>query len=148
MITYILFLFGNFEDHDDIEFFCMEVLGANESIASLKYVIDNSKNIIVIFDSGVEENKLRSELETLLNNENILFYFMFNKYDIVLSYIPESINNLIFKPTSDILKIQIDKNINEISKDHNLDDLLDKIEKNGIDSLTPDEKRFLDNFEK
>jgi hypothetical protein len=126
----------------------MEVLGANESIASLKYVIDNSKNIIVIFDSGVEENKLRSELETLLNNENILFYFMFNKYDIVLSYIPESINNLIFKPTSDILKIQIDKNINEISKDHNLDDLLDKIEKNGIDSLTPDEKRFLDNFEK
>lgn len=141
-------MFGNFEDHDDIEFFCMEVLGANESIASLKYVIDNSKNIIVIFDSGVEENKLRSELETLLNNENILFYFMFNKYDIVLSYIPESINNLIFKPTSDILKIQIDKNINEISKDHNLDDLLDKIEKNGIDSLTPDEKRFLDNFEK
>ena len=73
---------------------------------------------------------------------------MFNKYDIVLSYIPESINNLIFKPTADILKIQIDKNINEISKDHNLDDLLDKIEKKGIDSLTPDEKRFLDNFEK
>jgi hypothetical protein len=25
--TYLLFLFGNFEDFDDIEFFCLNVLG-------------------------------------------------------------------------------------------------------------------------
>ena len=29
-----------------------------------------------------------------------------------------------------------------------LDDLLEKIEQMGIDSLTPEEKNFLDNFEK
>jgi hypothetical protein len=28
-----------------------------------------------------------------------------------------------------------------------LDELLDKIEKMGVDSLTPEEKNFLDNFE-
>ena len=36
----------------------------------------------------------------------------------------------------------------EVQQNYELDDLLDKIEKTGMDSLTPDEKKFLDNFEK
>ena len=75
MTTYVLFLFGTFEDMDDVEYFCMEVLGASESIASLKYMIENSKNIIVIFDTTVELEKIQNELSSLLNNENVLFYF-------------------------------------------------------------------------
>jgi hypothetical protein len=35
----------------------------------------------------------------------------------------------------------------EIQQDFELDDLLDKIEKTGMDSLTSEEKKFLDNFE-
>jgi len=146
MTTYVLFLFGTFEDMDDVEYFCMEVLGASESIASLKYMIENSKNIIVIFDTTVELEKIQNELSSLLNNENVLFYFMFKKESIVLSHIPETMNNLIFKPTSQILKFQIGDMV-EDNQEHNLDDILDKIEKTGVESLTPSEKKFLDNFE-
>jgi hypothetical protein len=35
----------------------------------------------------------------------------------------------------------------ESSQVYELDDLLEKIEKTGMDSLTPAEKKFLDNFE-
>lgn len=144
MRTYILFIFGSFEDHQDIEYFCMEVLGSSDSVVSLKYVIDNLKNVVVIFDTGLEEEKIKQEISTLLNNENISFYFMFKKEHLVLSYIPESMKNLIFKPTSDILRIEISTISN--SNKYNLDDILDKIEKYGLDSLTQDEKNFLDNF--
>mgnify|MGYP003331056154 FL=1 len=71
---------------------------------------------------------------------------MFKKESIVLSHIPETMNNLIFKPTSQILKFQIGDMV-EDNQEHNLDDILDKIEKTGVESLTPSEKKFLDNFE-
>lgn len=145
MRTYILFIFGDFEDHEDVEYFCMEVLGRSDQIVSIKYVIDHHhNNMVVIFDSGVEEEKLKNEISNLLNTDNISTYFMFKKENLLLSYIPEEIKNLIFKPTSDLLKIEV--NLIKTQKELNLDDILDKIEKNGIDSLTIEEKKFLDNF--
>ena len=48
MKTYILFIFGMFEDHEDVQFFCTEILGTSEVIDSVRYVIENSQNIIVI----------------------------------------------------------------------------------------------------
>jgi hypothetical protein len=51
MKTYILFVFGMFDDHEDVEYFCADVLGDNPIINSVRYVIENSQNIIVIFDS-------------------------------------------------------------------------------------------------
>ena len=145
--TYILFLFGMFDDHEDIEFFCMEVLGECKSISSLKYVIENSKNIIVIFDSDKEKNDLLSELEPLLLNENILFYFLFERNGLISTYIPETLKDLIFKPSSEIRKIHIEYKHFE-RPEMNLDEVLDKIEQHGIESLTPDEKKFLENFDK
>jgi hypothetical protein len=145
--TYILFLFGMFEDHEDIEYFCMEVLGQCKTITSLKYVIENSKNIIVIFDSKEPYNVLLDEVEPLVINENILFYFMFEKDGLVSTHIPESLKDLIFKPTSDIRKINIEYKHFE-KPDINLDEILDKIEQHGIGSLTPDEKKFLEDFDK
>lgn len=145
MRTYILFIFGLFEDHQDIEYFCMEVIGQSNKIASIKYVIDHHQNnIIVIFDSEINEEKLKNEMSSLLDNENISTYFMFKKQDLVLSLIPKTIKDLIFKPTSDLLKIEC--SILKSETDFNLDDILDKIENEGIDSLTTDEKKFLDNF--
>jgi hypothetical protein len=44
-----------------------------------------------------------------------------------------------------MIRVDYDKNSNP-SMD--LDDLLDKIEQMGIESLTPEEKNFLDNFAK
>jgi len=52
MNTYILFLYGSFEDREDIEFFCSEIF-PSESIISIKYIIENNQNIIVIFDSEI-----------------------------------------------------------------------------------------------
>ena len=51
MKTFILFIFGMFEDHEDIEYFCNEILSESPTINSVRYVIENSQNIIVIFDS-------------------------------------------------------------------------------------------------
>lgn len=150
MKTYILFLFGNFDDHEDIEFFCMNVIAESKSVSSLKYVIDNLKNLVVIFDSNVKKEDLIDEIDLLLNNENVLFYFMFEKESLLTSYIPESMANLIFKPIEldNVLRIEVNRLENKDKKSINLDDILDKIEKSGLDSLTPDEKKFLDNFEK
>lgn len=145
--TYILFLFGMFEDHEDIEFFCMEVLGDCKSIKSLRYVIENSKNIIVIFDSDKDKNSLLDELEPLIVNDSILFYFLFEKDGLVSTFIPESLRDLIFKPSSDIRKIHIEYKHHE-KPEMTLDDVLEKIEQHGIGSLTPEEKKFLENFDK
>jgi hypothetical protein len=41
------------------------------------------------------------------------------------------------------MKIEYEKN----KPSMDLDELLEKIEKMGVDSLTPEEKNFLDNFE-
>ena len=95
MKTYLLFVFGAFEDHQDIEYFCMEILASSPMVKSVRYVIENSKNIIVIFDSDKEHKDLSTELYSLMINDSVKFYFL----------------------------------------------------KMGIDSLTPEEKKFLDNFE-
>jgi signal recognition particle receptor subunit beta len=145
MQTYLIFIYGSFEDEEDIEYFCMEVLGSSKNVISLKYVVDNLKNIIVIFESGVSEDKVMSEMSSLLNNENIAFYFMFNKEDLLLSFIPEQMRDLLFKSTGEIIKINV--STQNIKKSYNLDEILEKIDTHGIESLTPEEKKFLDNFE-
>jgi hypothetical protein len=146
MNTYILFVFGTFEDHDDIEYFCLDVLGDSPKINSIKYVIENNKNIIIIFESDIDIPNLEEEIHPLLNNDNVNFYFMFEKEGLVLSYIPQSVKDLIFKPKSDITEIIIEDDIIQNNK-LDLDELLDKIKKRGVESLTKEEKKFLDNFE-
>lgn len=147
MKTYILFIFGLFEDHEDIEFFTVEVLGTSKYIKSVRYVIENLKNIIVIFDSEENEDILSDELDKLLTNDSVLFYFLFEKDGLVTTYIPEKLKDVIFKPTETIRKIQID--YKEYQKPPiDLDEILDKLNQHGIQSLTPEEKKYLDNFEK
>jgi hypothetical protein len=47
-----------------------------------------------------------------------------------------------------MIKVEYQKNTEVQRADLNLDDVLDKIDYYGIESLTPEEKKFLDNFEK
>jgi len=147
MKTFILFIFGMFEDHEDIEYFCNEILGESMSINSVRYVIENSQNIIVIFDSDVDYKTLSQDLYSLLTNDSVKFYFIFDRDSLVSAHLPQQVKDFIFKPKGDstVMKIEYDKNTNP-SMD--LDELLDKIEQMGIESLTPEEKKFLDNFEK
>ena len=147
MKTFILFVFGMFEDHEDIEFFCNEVLGEYQSIHSVRYVIENSQNIIVIFDSDTEYKTLSQELYTLLVNDSVKFYFIFDRDNLVSAHLPQQVKDFIFKPgiSNTIIKLDYSR---ESSPSMDLDELLDKIEQMGIESLTIEEKNSLDNFEK
>ena len=147
MNTFILFIFGMFEDHEDIEYFCNEILSESPTINSVRYVIENSQNIIVIFDSETDYKTLSQDLYTLLMNDNVKFYFIFDRDSLVTAHLPQQVKDFIFKPsgTSTMIRVDYDKNS---SPSMDLDELLDKIEQMGIDSLTPEEKNFLDNFAK
>jgi hypothetical protein len=148
MKTFILFIFGMFEDHEDVEYFCTEVLADIPVIDSVRYVIENSQNIIVIFDSESDYRTLSTELYVVLDNENVKFYFIFDRESLVTAHVPQQVKDFIFKPKTDnnVMKIDYEKPDKSLKLD--LDELLDKIEKSGIASLTPEEKNFLDNFEK
>lgn len=146
MDTYILFIFGTFEDHEDIAFFCTEILGSSTAVKSLKYVIESSQNIIVIFDSEMEHKELSQELYELLVSDVVKFYFMFERSSLVSAHLPKEVKDFIFKPLPESSAIKIDY-IKNSPEQMDLDEVLEKIEKMGIGSLTDEEKNFLDNFE-
>lgn len=147
MKTFLLFIFGMFEDEEDIEYFCTDILGDSPIIKSVRFVIENSQNIIVIFDSDVDNKTIAQELFAILTNENIKFYFIFDRDSMVTAHVPQEVKDFIFQPITDNMIIKMEhrkKNMNPIL---DLDLLLEKIEEYGIESLSPEEKNFLDNFE-
>jgi hypothetical protein len=146
MKTFILFIFGTFEDHEDIAFFCTEILGSSTAVKSLKYVIESSQNIIVIFDSELEHKELSQELYETLVSDVVKFYFMFERSSLVCAHLPEQVKDFIFKPLPDSSAIEINY-IKNTPEELDLDEVLDKIEKMGMSSLTDEEKNFLDNFD-
>jgi hypothetical protein len=151
MKSYLLFIYGVFDDIEDIDFFCLEILGQSPFIRSVRYIIENNQNIIIIFESNQSNDILSEEVYTLSKNDSVKFYFLIETPSLVSVYLPETINDFIFKPgTSDplMIKIEYEKHTEVKRADLQLDDVLDKIDLYGVDSLTPEEKKFLDNFEK
>ena len=73
---------------------------------------------------------------------------MIEREGIVTSHLPEQVNNFMFKskniPPHTILKVEYRKKPQD---EINLDEVLDKLGELGIDSLTSEERNFLDNFE-
>jgi hypothetical protein len=134
-----------FEDHEDVEYFCMDVIGDLPCIKEVRYVIENFQNIIVIFDSEDDKPDISNELFGALQNDNVKFYFLFERENLITAHIPEEVKDFIYKPDKkNIMEVEYKRPVKE---NFDLDELLDKIEKQGIDSLTPEEKKFLDNFE-
>ena len=152
MKTFILFLYGSFENHEEIEHFCFEIFGVNPLVHSVRFVIENEKNIIVIFDSETIRGELTKELHQLLSIDMIKFYFLFERESLYTANLPVQMKDFIFKPKENesYLRIEYEKDEKEIKKniDFDLDNILEKIEHLGIDSLSKEEKKFLDNFEK
>lgn len=166
MNTYLLFINGKFESTKDIDDFSVEFVNIFKPITSPKFVIENQYNIIVIFDSDSEDEDVASEIKTKLTSEFVLFYFLFNREDIMVANMPQEISALLFKdlPEDSALEINLinkddveDEKIpedkvedeeNNINGEIYVDTILDKIEKFGIESLTEKEKKFLDNFKK
>jgi predicted metal-dependent TIM-barrel fold hydrolase len=146
MKSYILFIYGAFEDHEDLEFFCMEHF-TQVSESGVKYVIESLGNCIIIFDSEKDKEILIEDLKKLLDLEHIRFYFIFEKENVFWAEIPEALREFIFKPQNsshDAFKVSIRK----LNKKFELDDILEKIQDQGMESLTEDEKKFLDEFGK
>jgi hypothetical protein len=147
MNTFILFVYGVFEDQEDIEYFCLEVIGQSEYFKSLKFVVEGNKNIIIVFDTDLDNAKLSEEIYNLCFTENIKYYFLLNRHSILSVNLPDPVNDFIFKsdtPENSMLKVEYKKKPQEM---FDLDDVLDKLNQMGLEALTPEEKKFLDNFE-
>lgn len=144
--TYILFLFGSFEDHEDVEFFCNEIF-SKSTFLSIKYVIENDKNIIIIFDSLRDKNDIIIELFEIIPHDNIRFYFFFERESIITAYVPEKMKDFMFKFETDGKIDEYEFFKKEEEEELDLDIILDKIKVYGMDSLTNSEKNFLKNFE-
>jgi len=137
-----------FEDTEDIEFYCNEVLLENPAVKSLRFIVENSKNLIVILDSDKTQKELSKSLHKDLLDQNVKFYFIFRRDEVVAAHIPEQVKKFIYGEVSDeekYIMVQYTKVSKVDSLD--LDEVLEKIKNNGIDSLTKDEKKFLDNFD-
>jgi hypothetical protein len=152
MKTYLLFLFANFEDHEDIEFFCLEVLGVSPKVSKVRFVIeDTSKSIIVIFESESTRKELSEELHNIISMEDVKFYFLFERESIYSANLPIQMKDFMFKPSEEqsSLRLEYEKKGKNGEPDEtmDLDNILEKIEQQGLESLTPDEKKFLDSFE-
>jgi len=145
--TYMLFIYGTFEGHDEVEYFCMEVMATSPSVESLRYVIENNNNIIVIFDSTMEPHILSTELLTFMINDTIKYYLLYPLDKIITAHLPEKLKDFIFKPKELDMNLKVEY-IPRKPKDFDLDDVLEKINMGGLDSLTEDEKNFLDDFSK
>ena len=146
--SFILFIFSIFEDTEDIEFYCNEILLENPAVKSLRFIVENSKNLIVILDSDKTQKELSKSLHKDLLDQNVKFYFIFRRDEIVSAHIPEQVKKFIYgevKEEEKYIMVQYSKISKVDSLD--LDEVLEKIKNKGIDSLTKDEKKFLDNFD-
>jgi hypothetical protein len=76
----------------------------------------------------------------------VKFYFIFERSSLVTAHLPEQVKDFIFKPLPEASSIKIDY-IKNTPEELDLDRVLEKIEETGLDSLTDEEKKFLDNFE-
>lgn len=136
-----------FDDYEDIEYFCTEVVGEHPVINNLRFVVENSKNLILILDTEARQEELSKELYEVLVNDNVKFYFVFRRDEVITAHLPEQVKDFLFSKMEDqYLRIEYSKPKKE-PQSLDLDDVLEKIERDGIDSLTKDEKKFLDNFD-
>ena len=94
--TFILFIFGMFEDTEDIEFYCNEILLENPAVKSLRFIVENSKNLIVLIESDKTQKELSKSLHKDLLDQNVKFYFIFRRDEIVSAHIPEQVKKFIY----------------------------------------------------
>ena len=147
METYILFFSGNFKTRKELELFTAGSFITIPSIFSIKFIIEKRESLIAIFSSELEEELLKEEIRVALEEEPIKFYFLFNVKSIIYQKLPEEIITIIYKeiPKESVFFIEV---FTKDEDDFDIDEILEKIEKNGIESLTKAEKYFLDHFKK
>ena len=147
METYILFFSGNFKTRKELELFTAGSFIKIPSIFSIKYIIEKRESLIAIFSSELDDELLKVEISEALKDEPLKFYFLFNIKSIIDQKLPEEILTMIHNeiPRDSVFFIEV---FAKDDDDFDIDEILEKIEKNGIESLTKAEKYFLDHFKK
>jgi len=147
MKHYILFIFGSFDDDEEVEFFCSDIF-PELMFNSVKYVVEGLKNMVITFETDKTKFELSKSLYETLSLDYIKFYFIFERDSIVSTYMPQYMNDFIYQVSpGDLMKIDYDTYVKKDKPHSFLDEILDKIDRTGVDSLSKDEKNFLDNFE-
>lgn len=146
---YILIIMGMFKSHEEIDEFCENRLSLLPSVKSIKYVIENTQNLIVLFESDLDVQTMSNQMYKFLTEQNIKFYFIFKRDDIVTAFLPQEVKKFLFNSNQNENKMFINyKEItNSVDEEVQLDVVLDKIRKGGVKILTSKEKNFLDNFQ-
>ena len=146
MNTYILVFSGNALSRDELDQQLTMDLLNTEHIFSLRYVLEKWESIILVFDSDFTKKELGKTLKSLMGKLPIKFYLLFNKKNTMFYELPPGMVDIINKeiPKESVLYVEVFIKEEELK----IDDILDKIEKFGIESLTKKEKNFLDNFKK
>jgi hypothetical protein len=140
---------GMFKSHEEIDEFCENRLSLLPSVKSIKYVIENTQNLIVLFESDLDVQTMSNQMYKFLTEQNIKFYFIFKRDDIVTAFLPQEVKKFLFNSNQNENKMFINyKEItNSVDEEVQLDVVLDKIRKGGVKILTSKEKNFLDNFQ-
>ena len=77
MKTYLLFLYSFFETHEDVENFSFDILGKCPVVKKVRFIKeDDSKNLIMIFESDATKKEISEELRKILTEDNVKFYFL------------------------------------------------------------------------
>lgn len=139
----MLFVNGNFTDRSDIDDFTNWFVEYLKDVTSVKVVVQGTGSIMIIFDA---DYNLPTRINGLLSEDDDKFYFLFDSASILNSRVPDEIKSIMFgkTPNDSLLYIEIAR----LEIEHNMDEILEKIEKLGVKSLTKSEKNYLDSFKK
>ena len=148
MIPYILILFATFDDDSDVDFFCSEVFSSLK-FDSVKYVIEGFGHMVISFNSDKGHKKIATQIFDLLSTDYIKMYFLYERDSVVSTCMPKEMINYLYgrvESDGDLMRIEYTKNTEKNKPQPVLDEILEKIERTGIESLSEDEKNFLDSF--
>ena len=148
MEAYLLILYTDYTTEETALKFCTEIF-PHEKLINTKFIVESPKNVIIRFESEKNNNEISRELYKTLNIKEINVYFLIRLRDLVAVYLPIQLKTFLYD-TNDNEEGNILTPKRKIieSEVFNVDDILVKIKKEGIDSLTKDEKNFLDNSNK
>ena len=103
----------------------------------------------MIFESDATKKEISEELRKILTEDNVKFYFLFDRNSIASANLPAQMKEFMFNPQEEnvSLRLEYDDLIgNNSPTNMDLDTILEKLSEFGIESLTRNEKKFLDNF--
>ena len=90
-----------FDDMEDIEYYCNEILMQNKSVHKLKFIVENEKNLVLIIQSKQGHDEFSKSLHQDLTMDQVKFYFLFKRDEMISAHLPEKVKEFIFGRVDD-----------------------------------------------